>query len=106
VWFTNTQREATPAPACERRVPVPCAGEVGELLSLLQWKTEEQSDQLSADERVRVTDELADVAMYLLLLAGRVGVDLGVAVRDKLVRNDVRYPVEKSRGSSLKHDQL
>jgi dCTP diphosphatase len=34
------------------------------------------------------------------------GIDSVQAARDKLVANAARYPVEKARGNSRKHDEL
>ncbi|MGY1702695.1 nucleotide pyrophosphohydrolase, partial [Geodermatophilus sp. SYSU D00766] len=44
------------------------AGEVGEVITELQWLTEEKSSALidEGDRRDRVMDEVADVAFYLL----------------------------------------
>ena len=47
------------------------AGEVGELLEIFQWLTEEQSQQssLTEDQLAAATEELADVLIYALRLA-------------------------------------
>jgi NTP pyrophosphatase (non-canonical NTP hydrolase) len=49
---------------------------------------------------------MADVLLYLVRLADKLDVDLAAAARAKIVRNGERYPVEKSRGSSRKYDEL
>jgi dCTP diphosphatase len=76
------------------------ASEAGELLSLFRWVRGEEADAFarSEDKRDRVAAEIADVAIPLLLLADRVGIDLVQAVRDKLEVNRRNYPVEASRG--------
>ena len=70
-------------------------GEVGELVELFQWSTEEQSNQLGQDETTgrAVRDELADVLLYLVRLATILKVDLNEAVQDKLARNAIKYPI-------------
>ena len=45
-----------------------------------------------------IADEMADVTCYLLALCNTLGIDLSEAVRAKLVKNAVKYPVEKCRG--------
>jgi NTP pyrophosphatase (non-canonical NTP hydrolase) len=45
-----------------------------------------------------IADEMADVACYLLALSNTLGIDLSDAIRAKLVKNAVKYPVEKCRG--------
>ena len=50
--------------------------------------------------------ELADVFIYTVRLADRLGVDLEPAVEAKILVNAAKYPVEKSRGSVKKYSQL
>ena len=50
-----------------------------------------------------ITEELADVLLYLVRLADVLGVDLDAAARAKLAINASKYPVEKARGSSRKY---
>lgn len=84
------------------------SGEVGELTEIFQWMTEADSHRAaSAPKTARaVSDELADVALYLIRLADVLGVDLNAAITDKLASNAARYPVETARGVSTKYDQL
>lgn len=84
------------------------AGETGELVEIFQWMTEEQSKAAAQQpETARaVRDELADVLMYVVRLADRLGVDLNEAVQYKLQLNGQKYPVDKARNTSKKYDQL
>ncbi len=70
------------------------SGEVGELTSLFQWLTPEESDAWREDAELeaKVLDEIADVTLYLLQLADRLGVDLPAAAHAKIDRNEVRFP--------------
>ena len=56
--------------------------------------------------RAEVRDELADCLHSILLLADHVKVDLGDALEDKLKKDALKYPVEKSRGRAEKYDEL
>jgi NTP pyrophosphatase (non-canonical NTP hydrolase) len=80
--------------------------EAGELLEPFQWLTEAQSDALPPETLAEVRLELADVLLYLVRLADRLGVDLAEAAREKMALNALRYPVEKARGRSDKYDRL
>jgi dCTP diphosphatase len=80
--------------------------EAGELLEHFQWMTEEQSRALPLDKRAAVAGELADVLLYLVQLANALGLDPVEAARAKLKLNAQRYPVDRARGNSKKHDQL
>lgn len=80
------------------------SGEAGELLSIFQWLTAEQSSSvMSTAEAEHIRDELADVLIYTLRLADVLDVDLTAAVEVKIEKNQARYPVESSRGSANKH---
>lgn len=70
------------------------AGEAGELVAEFQWLTPEQSlpDQVSADKREAIESEMADVLIYLVVLADQMGTDLPDAVRAKMAKNAVRFP--------------
>lgn len=84
------------------------SGEVGELTEIFQWMTETDSHAAASAPRTAraVSDELADVALYLIRLADVLGVDLNAAITDKLASNAAKYPVEAARGVSTKYDQL
>lgn len=79
-------------------------GEVGELVEIFQWMSEEESRRAGDDPATaaHVRQELADVLIYLVRLADVLGVDLDAAVRDKLADNARRYPVETARGHNRK----
>lgn len=79
--------------------------EVSELVECFQWLTEEQSRALTAEQQAAVIDEIADVQMYLILLADKLGVDIHTAVEQKLKKNEEKYPIEKVKGNSKKYDQ-
>lgn len=77
--------------------------EVAELMEHFQWLSEEQSNQLSAEQHVKVREELADVLIYLVRLADKLNVDLLAAARDKMVLNAAKYPADKAHGQSRKY---
>ena len=70
------------------------ASECGEILALLRWIDNGASDEYTANEanKQRIADELADVAIGVILLSDRVGVDIWEAVADKVSRNEARFP--------------
>jgi dCTP diphosphatase len=73
-------------------------GEVGELAELFQWLPAETAAKLAAAEplRTRASEEMADVLLYLILLADVVGIDLAAAAQAKLDDNARRYPAGSS----------
>jgi dCTP diphosphatase len=82
------------------------AVEAAELMEHFQWLTERQSAELPPAAKEQVATELADVFIYTVRLADRLGIDLEPAVEAKILANAAKYPVEKSRGSVKKYSQL
>jgi len=79
--------------------------EAAELLEHFQWATEAQSCDLDEAKRQQVKLEIADVFIYLLLIAERADVDLIIAATDKIDRNGTKYPADKVRGSAKKYTE-
>ena len=71
--------------------------EAGELAAELRWVASEESDAFCRrpDARSRIEDEVADVAITLLMLCDRTGIDLNAAIRVKLVKNREKYPAPR-----------
>ena len=67
--------------------------EAAELLEHFQWLTEEQSRMLDPGKKVAVGQEIADVLLYLLQLADKLGLDVVVEAQKKLVVNAVKHPL-------------
>lgn len=82
--------------------------EASELLEVSQWLTEEQSNQIKNDPKLKakMEDEVADIFVYLLRIVNKIGIDLESAVLNKLKKNAEKYPVELSKGNSKKYTDL
>jgi NTP pyrophosphatase (non-canonical NTP hydrolase) len=80
--------------------------EAAELLEHFQWLTEEQSRQLSEDDKAAVGEEVADVLLYLIQLSSALKIDVIDAAHRKLGLNEIKYPVEKSKSNPTKYDKL
>ncbi|HKI38777.1 MAG TPA: nucleotide pyrophosphohydrolase [Gemmataceae bacterium] len=74
--------------------------EAAELTEHFLWVENEASRRVAGNpaKMGEIADEMADVACYLLALSNTLGIDLSEAIRAKLVKNAVKYPVEKCRG--------
>ena len=73
--------------------------EACELLECFQWSdTDYDLDH--------VGEELADVLVYCRNLLDKLGLDEDEIVNRKMDQNEVKYPVEKSRGSAAKYNEL
>lgn len=82
------------------------AAESGELLEQFQWMSEAQSRELESDKRAAVSEELADVFLYLLRVSDLLQIDLIEAANAKLQQNARKYPVALARGNSKKYNEL
>ena len=89
-----------------RNLATALAVEAAELLEPFQWLDEAGARDLPPDTRAAVEQEMADVLLYLVRLADRLGVDLEQAAHAKIALNAVKYPVEKARGSAKKYRDL
>ena len=74
--------------------------EAGELLEAFLWKNAEDADV------EKVKEELADVFAYAFLLANKYELDVLEIVTSKIKTNAKKYPVEKSKGTAKKYDEL
>jgi len=74
--------------------------EAAELLEHFQWLTESESASLDSAKRERVAAEIADVQIYLAMLADKLGVDIEGAVAVKLEANAAKYPPGKGSGGT------
>ena len=80
--------------------------EAAELVEHFQWMRPEESDSLTNNKKKKVAEELADILIYTVRLADRLGVDLEQSAKDKLTKNRRKYPVEKARGKATKYTEL
>lgn len=81
--------------------------EASELLECFQWKnTKEVREIVESTNKENIEDEIADVAMYLLLLSHELNIDIESAIAKKIVKNGQKYPVDKAKGSFKKYTEL
>lgn len=89
-----------------RNLAMALSVEVGELLELYLWSSDQGPQPPVASREPRVAEELADVAICLLNLVERTGVDLSAAVEAKLAKNAEKYPVAAAKGRLEKSTEL
>jgi dCTP diphosphatase len=76
--------------------------EMGELLELFQWKTDEDIIKAleDVDFKSALASEIADVMVYLLRICDKAGIDPTKAVVEKMKLNSEKYPVEEWEGKA------
>ena len=72
--------------------------EASELVEPFRFLTDAESQEFidSAEGRVAIEDEMADVFFFLLRISQRHVIDLAGALERKLVKNAKKYPVPKN----------
>jgi dCTP diphosphatase len=77
-----------------RNLVLALAGEVGELAAELQWVADSEvaGHLADAEAKARLTDEVADVLIYLTRFADVCDIDLVSAAHAKIDRNEQRFP--------------
>jgi len=72
--------------------------EAAELLECFQWNSEFDHNN--------VTEELADVIIYCIQMADKLNVDIEEIINKKIDKNELKYPIDKSKGKSDKYNKL
>ncbi len=76
--------------------------EMGELLELFQWKSDDEVKEVLQDKSFNnaLAGEIADVIVYLLRICDKAGIDPAKAIVEKMKRNSEKYPVEEWEGKA------
>ena len=77
--------------------------EAAELAEHFLWLSQSESDELPAETKAQVEAEIADVLIYVVMLADRLDIDLLDAASRKLLQNEQKYPAEQVRGRAEKY---
>ncbi len=79
--------------------------EAAELLEQFQWLTEGESRELDKQQLESAAEEIADIQIYLVRLADKLGIDILEAASTKMRANAEKYPAESVRGSAKKYSE-
>lgn len=76
------------------------SAEAGELLDHFLW---DRSNDINQD---KISNEIADILMYLILLSNELNIDIIDSVINKIKQNAEKYPIDKSKGTARKYNKL
>jgi NTP pyrophosphatase (non-canonical NTP hydrolase) len=81
--------------------------ESSELLEHFRWKNGKEVEELfkNPKKREEIGEEMADVLYFLLRLAQMYDIDLATELDKKIEKNNLKYPVEKAKGSNKKYNE-
>jgi len=74
--------------------------EANELMELFLWKNPEDANS------EKVKEKLADVFAFAFLLADKYQCDIKEIILEKIKKNGEKYPVNKSKGTAKKYNEL
>jgi len=80
--------------------------EAAELQEIFLWKTSKESRNLPRKDISLVSEEIADIFIYLTYLCHEFKIDLFDVTLKKIETNGAKYPIEKSKGSNKKYNEL
>ena len=83
-----------------KNISMALAIEAAELMEHFQWISTDASRAVSGDAEAlsAVEEELADVICYALAMANELGIDVSKAMREKMKKNELKYPADEFRG--------
>ena len=83
-----------------KNVSMALAVEAAELMEHFQWLDVEESRRLpkNPEKLAAIGEELADVIGYSMALANELGIDVSDAIRNKMVKNRLKYPADEFHG--------
>lgn len=77
--------------------------EIGELQELFLWKSDSEIEDVDIS---KIENEIADISIFLIYICNHFKIDLLKAITEKIDINAQKYPVEKSRDSNKKYNEL
>jgi len=80
--------------------------EAAEVMEHFQWKSADEMQKHIVEKKEEVSEEIADVLYWVLLMANDLDINLADAFRKKLAKNGKKYPVDKAKGKHTKYTQL
>ncbi len=80
--------------------------EAVEVLEHFQWKNEEEVEDYIKSNRNEIGKELADVLYWVLLISHDLNIDIVKIFKKKMVENNEKYPIKKSKGKHTKYTNL
>lgn len=80
--------------------------EASEVLEHFQWKSEAEIKEYLKNHKDDLAEELADVFNFLLLMCHDLEIDIMEASEKKLIKNNLKYPVEKAKGKHTKYNKF
>lgn len=79
--------------------------ESSELLEIYQWLNEKDSLDIKGEKLTHVKEEIADIAIYLLRVCMSYDINLEDAIKDKMKKNALKYPIKDKNGNTIDYSK-
>ena len=80
--------------------------EASELMEHFQWKNDLEIKEHISKSKNEISEELADVLYWVLLMSKDLGIDIKQALEEKMKKNEEKYPIRKAKGKHEKYNKL
>ncbi len=80
--------------------------EATEVMEHFQWKNKKEIKKYVVEAKKEIGEELADVLYWVLLMSHDLDIDVFGALDKKMIKNEKKYPVKKSKGKHTKYNKL
>lgn len=80
--------------------------EAGEVMEHFQWKNAKEMEEYTKNNKSEISDELADVLYWVLLISHDLKIDIEKSLDKKIEANQKKYPVEKAKGKHTKYNKF
>ncbi|NCB20545.1 MAG: nucleotide pyrophosphohydrolase [Clostridia bacterium] len=80
--------------------------ESAEVMEHFQWQSNEEMQEYIKSHKDEVGEELADVFYWILLMSHKLDIDIIEAFKNKMLKNEAKYPVDKAKGKHDKYNKL
>jgi len=90
----------------QKDMAISLALEAAEVLEHFQWKSNEEIEEYLKTNKKEISEELADVLYWVLLMSHELGIDIVEEGLKKLEKTKKKYPIKKAKGSHKKYDKL
>ncbi|QQS39593.1 nucleotide pyrophosphohydrolase [Candidatus Woesebacteria bacterium] len=80
--------------------------EATEVMEHFQWKSNEEIVEYVKTHKEEISEELADVMYWILLLSHDQNINIFSALKKKIRKNELKYPVKKAKGNAKKYTEL
>ena len=80
--------------------------EAAELAEITQWTRDDEIEGVLAKNKLKIEEEVADIAILMSYLIHDSDIDLDLVVRRKLEINAKKYPIAYAKGNAKKYDEL